>query len=331
MQAAEGRGAPAVHRVLAVVPILDDWESASALCERLNECFRDFAGHSLSVLLVDDGSETAGPLELSSAGAGLAGIRILRLKRNLGHQRAIAVGLAFAQENLEFDSLVVMDGDGEDRPSDVPLLVRALRAGSRHVVLAQRGRRVGGLGFRCAYLLYRIAHRILTGRNIQFGNFSALDACALRRLTTMSEIWTHYAAGIVLARMPFGTLRLDRGRRYAGRSRMNLESLVLHGLGAISLYPAVSIRILFGALLVAVIAAAAGAAIAVLYLLNGLTMPGGAGLALGLIGVLLCSTIFLSIVFIFLNLGFRSLTGVIPIRDYRLFVESCERVHAPLL
>jgi glycosyltransferase involved in cell wall biosynthesis len=114
--------------ILILIPIFNDWRSAATLLRQLDEVLAE-EGCSSAVLVVDDGS-TSREGDLLSAGlprGGVRTMRILRLRRNLGHQRAIAVGLCHALKHYRPDLLIVMDGDGEDLPTDVPRLIAAAR------------------------------------------------------------------------------------------------------------------------------------------------------------------------------------------------------------
>ena len=146
-------------RVLILIPVFNDWSSVSRLLIELDHVFDAEKRHA-DVLLVDDGSSQelsahASPLTLER----MASINILRLRRNVGHQRAIAIGLAHAEANDACDIAIVMDGDGEDRPEDVPRLLAELeKRGGRHVVFAERTRRSEGVLFVIMYGLYRALH-----------------------------------------------------------------------------------------------------------------------------------------------------------------------------
>lgn len=309
--------------IVLVIPIFEDWQSAVLLCGMIDSTFQKCDSDRVTVLLVDDGSFTSSAVVRQRQDwRAIQAIHILRLRRNLGHQGAIAVGLAYAEHHLPCDAVVVLDGDGEDLPRDIPVLLAKSRE-TGGIVFAERGRRVEGLRFRLGYLVYRAVHRILTGRGIRFGSFSAIPFEFVRRLTAMSELWGHYAATVINARIPYSTVRLDRGPRLAGTSRMNLESLVFHGLAAVAVYQTVSVRILLasavlGLLLLAVLALAALAAASLA------TIPGWALIWLPAllmsITVIMCS----SQLFVFLSLAFRRLMGVLPTRDYVYFVERCD-------
>ena len=144
---------------------------------------------------MDDGSSVPRPPGFL-AGERLLSIREvehLRLRRNVGHQRAIAIGLAHVHAQLPCQAVLVMDGDGEDRPSDVSSLLRKLEdCGRGRIVFAERTRRSEGLVFSFFYHLYRSLHRLLTGYAVRVGNFSVVPGHFLEQLAVTSELWSHY-------------------------------------------------------------------------------------------------------------------------------------------
>jgi glycosyltransferase involved in cell wall biosynthesis len=315
--------------VALVIPIFDDWESADMLCELLNGVFRDNEFHNAKILFVNDGSVSEPSLPALERCTSLHGVQVLNLKRNLGHQRAIALGLSYVQEHLPCETVVVMDGDGEDKPQDVPALLNALETTGAQVVFAERGKRLEGLLFRASYLFYRTMHRILTGRKVRFGNFSALRFSSLSRLTVMPEIWTHYAASVRIAGLPLSTIRLDRGTRLRGSTKMNFDSLVLHGLAAMALYPTINARVLIGSLVAASLMALFSAGVIVVRVATQIHLPSWIMSMVGFALTLVCMTTFISLLFVFVGVSFRALPGVLPIRDYRYFVDNCQTLREP--
>lgn len=315
---------PKPDPVIVLIPVHDDWLALGQLLPLLGQAMSR-SNRDCQVLVVDDGSILAMPPELGARPlAGIRRIDVLRLRRNLGHQRAIAVGLCFAQEEMPAHTLVVMDGDGEDDPFDVPRLLDRLESASAPVcVFAERRRRAEGPLFRGFYWLYRLAHRVLTGLPVRIGNFSALPRILARRLTTASDLWNHYAATVVKSRLPIATIPTRRGKRLAGESRMNFVGLVAHGLSAISVFSdRVGVRLLLGttiaslALLVLVVAAV------MVRVATPLAIPGWATSTVGLLCVLLVQAIILSFVFVFMVLSGREASSFLPARDYRFFVEG---------
>lgn len=307
----------AMTRIGIVTPVLDDWESLTTLIGALGTALsgRDVI---VEVLAVDDGSRQRfdpGALHLPREGA-IRRVEVLHLATNLGHQRAIAVGLTEMAQRADIDHVLVMDSDGEDRPEEVARLLEAARAHPGAVVLAQRAKRSESLGFRLAYRAYKLMFRVLTGRVIDFGNFSLLPIDAVRRLVHMPELWNNLAASILRSRVPFVALPTERGRRYAGTSRMNLPALVLHGLSAMSVYTdVIFVRILAAAAGFAVLGVLVMVAVVALRLLTTLTTPGWATTVVANLAVMLLQTLVIVIGAALMQLAGRSTRQVVPAVD----------------
>ncbi len=261
-QADMNAGRPAI-----LVPVYNDWPSL----QRLAEGLAALSGAKPRLVVVDDGSSEAGPDLAALAGTGLAG-EVLRLRRNVGHQGAIAAGLSHIGAEACEDPVVVMDGDGEDRPETVPALLAALQ--DAPIAVAERARRHAPLGFRLFYRLYGATFRGLTGRHLGFGNFCAMTAAALRRLTRMPELNLHLAATILRSGLAIRRLPIDRGARYDGRSKMNFVALTSHGLRSIAVFgETVLTRIVIAAFLMAAAGALVLAVVLIVKLL-GYASPG---------------------------------------------------------
>ena len=317
-------------KIVILIPIFDDWESAVMLCDLINVTFdRESSAYDLSILFIDDGSYLAGEaLHRKHRWNAIHEIYVLRLRRNVGHQRAIAVGLAYVEHHVLCDAVVVMDGDGEDLPQSIPaLLTCATETPSGQVAFAERGRRLEGIAFRVLYVAYRGAHRLLTGRGIRFGNFSVVPFSFIRRLTAMSELWGHYAASVVNARIPYGTVRVDRGRRLSGTSKMNLESLIQHGLAAVAVYQTVGVRSLIGGVVLSGLLFVLSLVIIFLRFATTLAIPGWASIMLGIFLIMIGLILTSSLLYVFTSLSFRHLMGMLPTRDYVYFVDRCDRVY----
>ena len=310
-----------------VIPVYEDWESLGILILRLDE---QLSAHSLraSLLVVDDGSTTSAQPVTETLRA-IDEIQILTLRRNVGHQRAIAVGLAYAHQYLPCDAVVVMDGDGEDDPADVPRLVAKCREEHmQRIVFARRSRRSEGALFVLFYRLFRVLYRVMTGADIRVGNFSVVPFPLLKRVVVVSEIWNHYISGLMKARMPYTTLDCARGRRIAGQTRMNFVALVTHGLSAIAVNGDVfGVRMLIGTSFVVLMAIVAMCVAVVIRVATDLAVPGWATYVVAFSGLAIIQAIGLSVLFIFLVLGGRDQLSMIPERDYIYFVLSVEPLY----
>lgn len=312
-----------ISRVALCIPVFNDWESVRQLLQALPAaCLRGETPFELTAILVNDGSTD--PFDVSALQINGVTVKILHLMRNLGHQRAIAIGLAAMSEMLDFDAVVVMDGDGEDNPAHIPLLLRELeRRNPPAVVFAQRMRRTENLRFRLGYLGFQFLHRALTGRGCDVGNFSAIPAVWIKRLTCSSELWIHYAAAVACSRLPIAKIPCDRGRRYAGQSHMKLTSLVVHGLSAISVFgETVGVRLCIALGFVSGSTFIMLMAVVYVRLLTTMAIPGWATSAAGLLLILFVNLLLLTMNSVLVILGARNNASFIPSRDWATFVSG---------
>ena len=310
-----------------IIPILDDWKSLSLLLPLLD---RGLPGKGLEyeVIVVDDGSREAfSNSELSSL-QNIRGVTVVELKRNLGHQRAITIGLAYAAAERDPDLVLVMDGDGEDDPAEALKVINECRiSGSEQVVFGKRSARSEGIIFRVFYALYRLVYKILTGHSIRVGNFSVIPRSVLRRLVVVSEVWNHYAAGVLKARVPVTEVDTHRGRRLSGRSRMNFVSLVTHGLSAISVYGDIAgVRLLLGTAVLILLSLIGILIVVIVRFATDLAIPGWATYVVAMLLIILMQAVTLSLFFIFLVLNNRDTAGFIPERDYVHYISRVREV-----
>lgn len=311
-------------RLVVLIPLYEDWEAVRALLLLLGEALAG-AGLEATLVLVDDGSHSCANLPLPPRG--LVAGTVVRLRRNLGHQRAICVGLTWIQAHLPGSTTVVMDADGEDSPADVPRLVAEFEAaGGTKVVFAARRRRSESFTFRLGYAGYRLMHRLLVGLPVRVGNFSVLPWSALRRLVVSEELWNHYAAAVVRGKLPRLEVPTHRAARLAGNSSMRFVPLVVHGLSAIAVFADLaSVRVLVASAIAGPLAGAL-AIISFGSLASGPSIWAFVGLAAsaavfqvaGLTGLLSVAA-----------LAGRRAAGFLPERDALAFVDSTDQLAQP--
>jgi len=310
-----------------LIPVFNDWDVADALVSKLDVAFGK-SGLTGRVVFVDDGSTELPPQEFpKTPPKTLQEVRILELKKNLGHQRALAVGLVHLHLKSVEGVVVLMDGDGEDEPSEIPRLLEEFgRQGRRKVVFAARARRAEGIVFKLFYQIYRVIHRLLVGFDIRIGNFSAVPAAFLQPLVVTSDLWNHYAASVIKTKLPHTSIPINRAKRLAGESKMNFVGLVIHGLSAMSVFgDAVGVRLLTVTGIFAVATVALMIATVFVKFTTHLAIPGWATTAIGSLLVLLCQCLLLSLIFTFVVLYSRGQSSFVPIRDCPLFIGS-ERI-----
>lgn len=319
--------------LIVLMPCLDDARTAAELAVEIHRHAATH-GHRASFLLVDDGSHHPLPLSIRELMSHPPfEITVLRLKKNVGHQRAIACGLChIADLDVPADAIIVMDSDGEDLPDDVPALLHPLEESleSATVVFAERKRRSERLAFRVGYQFYLALHRIMVGQAPRVGNFTAITAPVVRSLVSDPNLWSHYAAAIWNSRYRRKLVPVHRGVRRRGNPKLGYASLVLHGLAAISCYrETLAVRMLAGSGIVFFLSLILlMAAIPTTWLAS----PSWSGAVLLGSGLLVCMALQLCIHALWqcLNtLQKRHQASFIPIRDYRWFVESATTLGNP--
>jgi hypothetical protein len=302
------------HNLIVVTPVYEDVEASTRLLQELSAQF----SRKVFVVAVDDGSVKE-PLDISGfEKAKLEGV-ILKLRRNVGHQRAIAIGLGYVSEHIQHDQrVVVMDSDGEDLPSTIPALLEGLDSSGVDVVVAQRTSRVETFKFKIFYAVYKILFALLAGRAIGFGNFMALKPAAVTRLVVMRELATHVAGSVLASKLRLVTCPLDRGPRYAGQSKMNFVGLALHGFKGLMVFAEdVLVRVGIACALIAGLSVL-GAAAAIVLKIIGFSTPGWFSIALGVLVLMFLQTGALTLMTLMLTGVVRagSVTTAIAYHDF---------------
>jgi hypothetical protein len=305
--------ATAPLKVALIVPIFNDFASFTQLCREIDTLVPEWNAE-LTIIGVDDGSyQTPGPLFADRPIANIHAIELVKLRCNLGHQRAIAVGLVLAEAEKRFDAVLVADSDGEDRPLDMGRLLAEHRASSDAVIVGQRAKRSESLHFRAFYALYKFLFALLTGKKIDFGNFVLLPREALSRFVNMSECWSHLAASILFSRLPLRSVSCDRGKRYAGNSSMNLVSLLNHGLSAVAVFGEfVFARMLIASGLMTAVAVAMAAVAIFIRVTTNLAVPGWTTMVVGISLIIVSQALLFCMMASLTMLRIRSAATFIP-------------------
>lgn len=320
-----------LHKAIIILtPVYNDWFSFIRLTNEIDQSIGELEDVSVRIIAVDDGSTQ--PMHdsehLLRGCKHIREIHVLRLARNLGHQKAIALGLAYVNANIESGSVLVMDADGEDQPQDVVRLLEESREKPDQIIFARRTRRSEGVLFRVFYELYKVFFSLLTGNEIAFGNFSIIPGSILNRVVHLPEIWNHFAAGIMRANIPWSSIPTKRGNRYAGSSKMNFVSLVIHGLSAIAVYIEIlTVRLMLSAIVVIVISFIAFFVLLYVKYLTPLAIPGWAtSVAIGIV-IIMFQAILLLALLTFLSLNYRSNKLFIPAKDYQDYIVNLEKIY----
>lgn len=310
---------PANHTVI-VCPVYNDWQSLQILLERFQKLAEVNPSQQLSFVVVNDGSEEKQIPQTFSFP-----IRTIHLHRNLGHQKAIAIGLSYVNQHLPCGQVIIMDADGEDQPEDFLKLLMVSSKQPGKIIFAKRGQRRESRSYQLFYTLYKAGFRLLTGRTISFGNFLLLPYPLLQKAVHYSEIWSNIASGLLRTKLPFATVETDKGIRYSGKSKMNFTALTLHGLSAIAVFlDVIAIRLLFislGLILASVVT------IVIVFLIKTFTqlaIPGWASSLTSAMLIILLQSFLLSLFTVFLYLSSQSQRQFIPANHYKDYIASVE-------
>lgn len=315
------------QRLQAVVPVFNDWESFGILLRALDAVAAE-QGWRLTVSAIDDGSTqpSTGTEEIAQSLKAIDVVEIVRLSTNVGHQRAIAVGLCRAAEEQKADAMLVMDSDGEDKPEAIPQMLAAAAGRHDFVVVGARRKRSENLTFRTGYLIYKNIFKAVTGKKIGFGNFSLISAGYLGRLVMLPDLWNNLAAAVLRSRLPIQEVHIDRGTRYAGKSKMNFTSLIVHGFSAISVYAdTIFVRLLIATLTLTGLTLLAFVVVAVLRIFFPAHATPGWATTVGFsMTIIVLQALFITLTSLLALLNNRVQRLILPIRDYHPYIRAVD-------
>jgi polyisoprenyl-phosphate glycosyltransferase len=273
-----------LNEIVVLTPVFEDLAAATKLFNEIKSLY----GQKYSIVAVDDGS-IENPITSQILSKLKINGSIITLKRNVGHQKAIAVGLNYISETSPKSTVVIMDSDGEDAPVSINNLLKSL-VSDVDVVVAQRRKRKESIRFRLFYFVYKFLFKTLTGRTINFGNYMAISPQAVKRLVSMRELWIHVAGCVLMSKLRISNCQLDRESRYAGQSKMNFIGLALHGFKGLMVFSEdVMVRVGVACTLIAFLSLA-GASLAILLKIIGYATPGWFSIALGILVLVFIQT-----------------------------------------
>lgn len=315
--------------VTILMATYNDWTCVAHLLPRIDaELSR--MGRRGEVVVVDDGSvDLAGRDQVAALRLGsIDRVRSVTLTRNMGNQRALAIGIAHLGATGCGDHVILMDSDHEDDPTYIPALIQACEdEGDRKVIFAERTKRSEGRVFRVFYGLFQKLYQLLTGQRIDVGNYSVIPGAMVRRISTIAELWSHYPAAIMRARVPFGRIPSTRSTRFAGKSSMSLVPLVVHALSGFSVHAeTIGARTLLaaGGLGLAILG---GLALVVgLKLFTDLPIIGWTSQFGALLLILLFQLMIAAFIMVFIVVSVRMQVPFIPAREFATFVDQVEEL-----
>ena len=223
-----------MKKIIILIPIYNDWESLNKLLSEINENIKSFSEINFECLIVNDASSVQTP-ELKKPGNFLS-IELLNMKENRGHARCNAFGIRYVFQNKKFDNLILMDGDGEDRPEEIKSLIEKIKEDPSLSVVAKRVKRSEGPFFQSLYQLHKLITFIFTGKKINFGNYSILTKNDVEKLYSKASLWSSFSGSVKKNIKSLNEINSIRGLRYFGPSKMSLFKLIIHSLSIIAVF-----------------------------------------------------------------------------------------------
>jgi polyisoprenyl-phosphate glycosyltransferase len=217
-----------------LIPIFNDWESLEKLLNEINDNIKNIKGAQFDCVVVNDCSTIKNPkIKIPPK---INSIRIIHMSKNKGHARCNAFGIKYLSENINFDHLILMDGDGEDRPEEIKSLVDKIVSEPDKSVVAKRIKRSEGFLFQMLYRIHKYLTLFTTGRLVNFGNYSCLTKKDLKILSTKPSLWSSYSGTFKKNIENYNEVNSIRGMRYYGPSQMSLFRLLIHSLSIIAVF-----------------------------------------------------------------------------------------------
>ncbi len=223
-----------MKKFIILIPVFNDWESLSKLIKDISLELKALKNDKFKFVIINDGSTNLQP-KIDKPN-NILSIKILNMKINKGHTLCIAYGIHYVLSNEEFDSLILMDGDGEDRPEEVLNLIEKNSKNLEKSVIAKRIKRSEGIIFKFLYQIHKLITLVFTGHNINFGNFTFLTKKDLVSLSKEPLLWKSYSASFKKNIKNFTYINSIRGKRFFGPSKMSFFKLVFHSFSIIAVF-----------------------------------------------------------------------------------------------
>ena len=223
-----------MRKIIILIPVYNDWESLKQLINDINENIKIFNDINFECLIINDAStiqlpDLVKPNKFDS-------MKILNMKENTGHARCNAFGIRYIFQNKKFDYLILMDGDGEDRPVEIKSLVEKIKSSPSKSVVAKRVKRSEGYLFQFLYQAHKLITFFFTGKNVNFGNYCILTKKDVETLHSKASLWSSFSGSVKKHLKDFNNINSARGLRYFGPSQMSLFKLIIHSLSIIAVF-----------------------------------------------------------------------------------------------
>ena len=221
-------------KIKILIPVYNDFKSTSKLIEEINSVIID-RNEEFSVIIINDNSTDKSEILISNLN-NIKNIKVINMRQNRGHARCIATGLKYIFENEDFDYIIPMDGDGEDRPEEILKFIEFLKYDQIKPVVGERIKRSEGTIFKISYIIHKLITFIFTGQTIKFGNYTCLPKSTVEKMVNEKTTWSSFSGSLAKLEKNRSTIPSIRGERYFGPSKMSFYNLVKHSLSIIAVF-----------------------------------------------------------------------------------------------
>jgi len=221
-------------KYVILIPIYNDRESLKLLIENINNEVKDL-NHEISIVIVNDASSQQ-ILDTYPSIENIQSIELINMKENRGHARCIASGLKYIFEKKEFDFIIPMDGDGEDRPEEIKNFIEFSKESSDKSIIGERVKRSENLFFQICYQFHKFLTLVFTGHSIKFGDFTCLSKSTVKKMIAENATWNSFSGSLKKVEKELISMPSIRGKRYFGPSQMSFFNLIKHSLSIISVF-----------------------------------------------------------------------------------------------
>ena len=221
-------------KIKILIPVYNDWKSVSKLIDEINNLSID-QEFLISIMIVNDASNHDRQDEEKNL-ENIQSIKILNMKKNQGHARCIATGLKYIFEKEDFDYVIPMDGDGEDRPEEIKDFLNQIKNSNNKPIVGERIKRSENLIFKICYQIHKLITLTFTGKSIKFGNFTCLPKITVEKMVNEKATWNSFSGSLSKIEKDFLSIPSARGIRYFGPSKMSFSNLLKHSLSIISVF-----------------------------------------------------------------------------------------------
>ena len=223
-----------MKKVIILIPVFNDWDSLKKLIEEINKNIKEFKDINFECLIVNDASTVERPKLIKPNH--IKSFEILNMIKNKGHARCNAFGIRYVFQNKQFDNLILMDGDGEDRPVEIKSLINIVNEKLNVSAVAKRVKRSEGPFFQFLYQVHKLITIIFTGKKINFGNYSILTKKDVEKIYSEASLWSSFSGTIKKNIKKLNEINSFRGLRYFGPSKMSLFKLLIHSFSIIAVF-----------------------------------------------------------------------------------------------